>query len=144
MARLFKFVWLVGGCLLMAACGSDDDAGSVEIVFDGSDCEYRGSDRLEAGSTDFSFANDSDIVATAAVLLITDDKTYADVEELSRSDPDWNGDEEWADLVSPVGGVASGNSYDWMTELTAGSHYVVCIGGNLETFFYGGGFTVEP
>ena len=30
------------------------------------------------------------------------------------------------------------------TELTAGSHYVVCIGGNLETFFYGGGFTVEP
>ena len=138
--------WLIGGCLLITVCGSDDntDTGPAQITFDGSSCEYRGPDRLPLGPTDFAFVNDSDIIGTGVVLLISDDRTYDDVEELSRTDPDWNGDEDWSEVVSPEAGVVPGNTYEWVTDLTAGSHYVVCIGGSLESFFYGGGFTVEP
>ena len=137
---------MIGGCVLLAACGSDDtdDAGAVEISFNGESCEYLGPERLPTGATDFAFTNESDIVASGVVLQITDDRTYADVEELSRSDPEWNGDEEWSELVSPAASVASGNSYEWVSDLAEGSHYVVCLDGALESFFYGGGFTVEP
>jgi hypothetical protein len=99
---------------------------------------------LAVRGTDFAFTNGSDIIGTGVVLVITDDRTYDDVEELSRSDPDWNGDEEWSEVISPAAGVAPGNTYEWVTDLAAGSHYVVCIGSELESFFYGGGFTVEP
>jgi hypothetical protein len=141
-----RWAWLIGGCVLLAACGSDDadEAGAVEITFDGASCEYRGPDRLPTGMADFAFLNESDIVASGVVLLITDDRTYDDVEELSRSDPDWNGDEEWSELVSPAASVAPGNTYEWVTDLAAGRHYVVCLDADLESFFYGGGFTVEP
>lgn len=146
MARMTGWAWSIGGCLLLAACGGDDadDAGPVEITFDGASCEYRGPDRLPTGATDFTFTNGSDIIGSGVVLVITDDRTYDEVEELSRSDPDWNGDEEWSELVSPAAGVVPGNTHEWVTELAAGSHYVVCMSNDLESFFYGGGFTVEP
>ena len=119
------------------------DGDRLEITFDGSTCTYRGPDRLDAGPSDFSFVNDSAFTAIGVVLVITDDRTYDDVEELSRSDPAWNGDDEWADLISPSAGVPSGRSYEWVTDLGAGSHYVVCMDNALERFFYGGGFTVD-
>ena len=52
--------------------------------------------------------------------------------------------QEWSELVSPAASVAAGNSYEWVSDLAEGSHYVVCLDADLESFFYGGGFTVEP
>ncbi len=138
--------------LVLTACGSDESAddGPLTLTFDGSSCVYDGPDTLSPGPTEFSFSNETEEIATHAIVHITaDDITLEDIQQLSESDPEWTGDpgslgEDAAEIVSGGTTTMPDRSTESTVELTAGPYYFVCMYNSLENFTYGGGITVEP
>ncbi|MGA7757646.1 MAG: hypothetical protein WBL31_02035 [Ilumatobacteraceae bacterium] len=138
--------------LMLTACGSDESAddGPLTLTFDGSSCVYEGPDTLSPGSAEFSFSNETEEIATHAIVHITaDDITLDDVQRLSETDPEWDGSpgslgEGGAEIVSGGTTTMPDRSTESTVDLTAGPYYFVCMYNSLENFTYGGGITVEP
>jgi hypothetical protein len=90
------------------------------------------------------------------VLIVAPDVSLADVASRSETDPEWTGSEELGEVVNGGWTIPPGRSYEWASDLTSGTYYFVCLyasavdlydrSGRVEpdTFFFGGGFTVEP
>ena len=138
--------------LVLTACGSDESAddGPLTLTFDGSSCVYEGPDTLSPGPAEYSFSNETEEIATHAIVQITaDDIALDDVQRLSETDPEWDGSP--GSLGEDAGEIASGGSTtmpdrssEFTVDLTAGTYYFVCMYNSLENFTYGGGITVEP
>jgi hypothetical protein len=137
--------------LVLTACGSDESAddGPLTLTFDGSSCVYEGPDTLSPGPAEYSFSNETEEVATHAIVQITaDDITLDDVQRLSETDPEWDGSpgslgEDAGETASGGSTTMPGRSSEFTVDLTAGTYYFVCMYNSLENFTYGGGITVE-
>ncbi len=138
--------------LVLTACGSDESAddGPLTLTFEGSSCVYDGPDTLAPGPAEFSFSNETEEIATHAIVHITaDDITLDDIQRLSETDPEWTGDpsslgEGGGEIVAGGSTTMPGRSSEFTVDLTAGPYYFVCMYNSLENFTYGGGITVEP
>ncbi len=126
---------LLAALVALASCGGDDvsdgaDSKTVVLTFDGSACHFEGPIRLEAGTVDFLFTNESSEPFAAAAISVPE-LALADVLREQAVGTDWDiptghprHPVDWHNrwpLVPPGQSAA----YSWT--LPAGTYLIDCV-----------------
>lgn len=116
---------------------------TLNLIFDGESCIYKGPTELTPGPVELFFYNNSGGMAAVNFLMHLEGKTVQDVIDYIGEEPTLKHAPAWTQELGTYEMINSGDMHDWEGNLEPGIYHMVCVRIVPFGVWFGTGLTVE-